>query len=300
MSYWKIGGLLENSFFPTSLESLIFLVTKLHELNEKFIIVGKSSNLLFTSEYIRGIVIFLGENFSNIEELSPRCFRVLAGTSVPWMCYVMGARGYSGVEHCIGIPGSLGGLIYMNGGSNRKAIGEVVTKVTAINAETGKLLKLSRNECGFSYRKSFFQDTNLLIISADIELVLRPSKEVKKEMLYILKSRKNKFPLNFPNCGSVFKSSPEIYKKYGPPGKIIEDMGLKGTTIGGASISEKHANFIINHYKATSEEVFEIINLITQEFYKKSGLFIRTEVSYVDSSCNIINLSEYMSEIEQH
>lgn len=295
LSYWKIGGRCEAVFYPSSVEGLKFLLEVLNENDVRHNVVGKTSNLLFTSENISGALIILGDEFNYVVDKNNGTFNIGAAATVPWTCFKIGSRGYSGVEHCVGIPGTIGGLIYMNGGSMRRAIGDVISKVVALRISDLTIVELSNNECQFSYRNSLFQKNEYIVIEITINLNRSGAKEIKEEMLNILKQRRAKFPLDYPSCGSVFKSTTELYEHYGPPGKIIENLGLKNTRIGGARISKKHANFIINENNACSSDVINLVRFISDKFFKETGLTLPTEVNLVNSQLEILPLSEFLN-----
>jgi UDP-N-acetylmuramate dehydrogenase len=295
LTYWKIGGKCSAVFYPNSETSLKFILKFLELCNINCNIFGKTSNLLFTSNDVDGALIILGKEFDYLTEIGEGHFAIGAAASVPWTAYSLGSRGLSGLEHAVGIPGSFGGLLYMNGGSMRSAVGEVVKSVKVLNKKNNKIESIKVNDCDFSYRKSIFQNNEYIILEVQVLLSHAVPKEVKAEMLRILRQRRSKFPLKLPSCGSVFKSTSSIYESYGPPGKIIEDMDLKGLSIGGARISNEHANFIVNENKATSEDVLRLIEHISDSFFKKTNIRLPTEVNFVDEALSIIPASEYLN-----
>jgi UDP-N-acetylmuramate dehydrogenase len=295
LTYWKIGGQCSAVFYPNSASSLQFILKLLEQYSVNCNIFGKTSNLLFTSNDIEGALIVLGKEFDYLTNIGKGHFAIGAGASVPWTSYALGSRGLSGLEHAIGIPGSFGGLLYMNGGSMRRAVGEVVKSVKVLNRKKNKIESIKVNDCGFSYRKSIFQNNEYIILEVEVLLSPAKPKEIKAEMLHILRQRRSKFPLKLPSCGSVFKSTPSIYESYGPPGKIIEDMGMKGLAIGGARISNEHANFIVNENMATSEDVMRLIEHVSDNFYRKTNIRLPTEVNFVDEALAITPISEYIN-----
>lgn len=296
ISYWKIGGFCKAVFYPNSISGLQYLVEVLRNNNIRHNIVGKTSNLLFTSEEIQGALIILGRDFDYVVEDDSGQFIIGAAASVPWTCYKLGSKGFTGLEHCVGIPGTLGGLIYMNGGSMRQAVGDRVVWVKAMKRSDGKVIKLTDNECQFSYRKSIFQNNDYIILEVKVQLDKSSPKAIKANMLDVLRQRRAKFPLDYPSCGSVFKSTPQIYEQYGPPGKIIENLGFKNKKQGGARVSNKHANFIINEASASSSDIIELVRAISNSFYEQTGLWLPTEVNLVNNKLEIIPLSDVLSE----
>tara|TARA_Y100001968_G_C19399006_1_gene739969 strand:- start:480 stop:1106 length:627 start_codon:yes stop_codon:yes gene_type:complete len=205
--------------------------------------------------------------------------------------------GLTGAEHMAGIPGTLGGLVCMNGGSQRKAVGLAVCEVTSVS-RNGELIHREGDDCGFGYRQSVFQCNGEIIG----EVVLRfehshDRAEVRREILSILRSRRAKFPQKQPNCGSVFKSNPTMYAEVGPPGSIIEKLGFKGIRSGGAVVSETHANFIVNDGGASAVDVLNLIKIIKAAVQKQTGYELESEVRYVRPSGEIVSADAAISEI---
>jgi len=188
--------------------------------------------------------------------------------------------GLAGLEHTIGIPGTIGGLVLMNGGSQRKGIGENVRRVEVVSCE-GRAVVLNREECAFSYRRSALQGTGVVVVRVELECERQDSREIRRLMLDDLRERRRKFPRKVPNCGSVFLSTSEMHASVGPPGKIIERAALKGARIGDAEVSHQHANFIVNHGSASSRDVLALIAHIRQVVNRQIGFNLCCEVRYV-------------------
>ncbi|MBA6253753.1 UDP-N-acetylmuramate dehydrogenase [Colwellia sp. MB3u-55] len=293
-SYWKIGGNITAIFYPNSIESLVFLRKNLSRLKINHLLVGKTSNILFTSSDINGVFVCLSRFLTDCY-IDNEAVNVWGGASVPWLAYKVGCNGLSGIEHIVGVPGTIGGLVYMNGGSLRKAIGTNVESVTVIDS-LGNIKNLNNIDCKFSYRQSTFQERDDWIVYVNLKLGMNDSKLVKTEMLNILRTRRKKFPLRLPSCGSVFKSNAIAYEKVGPPGLIIEKLGLKGKFIGGARIAPEHGNFIVNHSgDASSSDVAKLIAEIQQQSNRVFGVDLETEAKYLDRNCKLHCLSDYIN-----
>ena len=246
-----------------------------------FCIIGQGTNLLFDDAGYRGCVIRIGNGLSGVTVDRNRII-VEAGCWVPRLALVAARHGLAGLEHAIGIPASLGGLVCMNGGSQRKNIGELIETVTVLTPE-GTLRTDSVSECGFGYRKSRYQDSGDIVLRATLRFERsRPYEEQRVEMLQILRERSRKFPRKLPSCGSVFKSSPELYEAYGPPGKIIEDLGFKGQVRGRIQVSSAHANFIVNLGDGSSRDVLALVREIHAAVLAKTGISMEPEFLYVD------------------
>ncbi len=273
---WKIGGPADALVEPETIEQLKMLRQYLYDNQIASITIGEGSNLLFDDRGFRGVVIKIGRMFSAIE-IEKNIVRVQTGASASRLARKCGLAGLSGIEHIVGIPGTLGGLIAMNGGSLRKNIGDVVRSVEAINIK-GQTRIFDRAECEFAYRKSVFQDSSWIIVRAVLELQKENPKAVHARMLECLRQRRTKFPRRLPNCGSVFLSTSKMYETIGPPGRVIEEAGLKGLSVGAAQVSQKHANFIINTGGATSQDVCRLVKKIRETVHQKTGAWLKCEV----------------------
>lgn len=289
-STWKIGGPADIVVVPVNSQGISDTMRIANELSLPVVIIGSGSNLLFDDAGVRGIVIKIDAGLSHFE-IKGNNLKAGAGVWVPCLARSAGKAGLTGLEHIVGIPGTFGGLLFMNGGSQRKSISELVKTVLVMD-RNGEQHKLSLRECKFAYRKSIFQENNLIILEAELTCLSGEPATIRREMLTILKSRSKKFPRKLPNCGSVFVSDPAMYESFGSPGKVIEDCNLKGSAVGDALVSPLHANFIVNTDKATSKQIIMLINNIRQKVYARTKSWLRCEVQYVYSEGLIIPLHE--------
>lgn len=280
LSYWKIGGCADVFCAPRNAHELGKVLTVIREVGTPFIVIGDGSNLLFDDDGFRGVVIKIGGAFSSLDFLPDEKVYAGAGNWVPCLARRVGARGLSGLEHTVGIPGRLGGLLMMNGGSQRKSIGSNVLEVECVK-HSGELVRISREECDFRYRSSSLDKGDLVVVGALLKFERRDRAQILHEMRNILRDRSSKFPRKMPNCGSVFLSKPNMYSELGPPGKIIESVGLKGVQIGGAKVSEKHANFIVNCGSAMSRDVLQLIHYVRDVVLDRTGYVLECEVRHV-------------------
>ncbi len=287
---WKIGGPAKYLVEPRNTEQLSLLYKIIQENDIPYFVLSAGSNILVNDEGVNGVVILIRHYFSKIEVIGD-VVNVQAGAWVPRIALTVSHASLSGMEHAAGIPGSIGGLIYMNGGSLRRSISDSIISVATIDV-TGSYRLLTNSECEFSYRGSIFQRSNLLILSADLQLAQGNRSSIRKSMLKILRDRRHKFPLKMPNCGSVFLSSTNNYSAHGAPGKIIEDLGLKGVMVGGAQVSQKHANFIVNVQSATAENVISLIKIIKKKAKSKLNIDLPCEVKYLNEECRVSQLVE--------
>ena len=283
---WQIGGPADLLIEPETIAQVARVVSFARLHNIPLMVIGQGTNLLFDDSGLRGIVLKIGESLSRVEIAGNRIVAE-AGAWVPGLARKAMLVGLAGLEHTIGIPGTLGGLVLMNGGSQRKGIGENVRRVWVVDPD-GKQLELSREECAFEYRKSALQGTGAVVVKAELECERQPSQRIRKMMLEDLRERRRKFPRKQPNCGSVFLSTSEMHASVGPPGKVIEDAGLKGARIGKAEVSHQHANFIVNLGGATSEEVLSLIAHIRNVVHERIGFELCCEVRYVSPIGDII------------
>ncbi len=283
ISWYKIGGNGAVVVEPDSTQSAAAVMRCLKEHNALFTVIGTASNILFDDAGYRGVLVKIADN--NFNELSfedDGVVRVGAGVWVPTYVRNVIKHGLEGCVHAIGIPGSLGGLIIMNGGSLRKGIGEQLVDVTIINKD-GYIKTLNQKDCAFDYRSSALQKRDCIVTGATFRYERGDKDMLRKQGLDLLVERGKKFPRKLPSCGSVFLSYPEMYDIIGPPGKVIEDLGFKGKTQGGAQISPMHANFIVNMGGAKAWDVLNLIHQCRAAIMKKSGFDLKCEVRFLPS-----------------
>lgn len=285
-STWRIGGPADCLVEPQSIDQLCRLIQWIHDHSLPHVVIGKGSNLLFPDEGVRAIVIKLDHGLRQIQRQGHQLL-VEAGISVPRLAHHTGGLGLSGLEHTIGIPGTLGGLIAMNGGSLRRSISEVIEWVEYIDAQ-GQVMSRRPDQCDFGYRRSWFQNHSGIVVRACLKLVPGDRHAIKQNMVATLRQRRANFPLQYPNCGSVFKGSTVLFERVGPPGKVIESLGLKGTRIGSAVISQQHANFIINQGTARATDVLQLIALIRDRVQRQYDFALACEVKYVSEQGQVM------------
>ncbi|MCB9911366.1 MAG: UDP-N-acetylmuramate dehydrogenase [Planctomycetes bacterium] len=285
-SSWRIGGPADFFIEPHSLAELRAALDFADKQGLPHLIIGQGTNLLFADAGYRGLIIKLGRSFAGCRFEAEEVV-VDAGILVCRLARMACQRGLAGLEHAVGIPGTLGGLIVMNGGSLRHSISENLLWVEVLDGR-GDVGRISNSECGFAYRRSRFQVESSVILRA--RLCLRPGRtaEIRRDMLKVLRERRRKFPRKLPNCGSVFKSTPELFETLGPPGRIIEDVGCKGLRSGNAEVSRLHANFIVNRGGATASDVLGLIARVRGAAHARAGVWLDAEVGYVCESGQIL------------
>ena len=282
LSRWKVGGIARCIIEPSSINELKKLIIFFNKRKVHYIVIGETSNILFSDFGLKVPCIKIGTKLSGIEKKN-NIVNVESGVWIPKLARTLMNMGLSGAEHICGIPGTFGGLIYMNGGSNRQSISESVITVTSITPK-GDICIRKVDNCKFSYRNSIFQYSDDIIVSAELKFDHKDKKLIRNDMLSILHTRKNKFPNKLPNCGSVFKSNPSMYEKVGAPGKIIEVLGFKGHCVGDAIISPLHANFIVNNGKASSSDIVALINLVKDSVLINTGYDMEVEIKFLSSN----------------
>lgn len=271
-SSMRTGGPAAMAAFPKSTESLILLVRAASEQNIRYLVAGNATNLLFDDRGFDGLVIFtkgLRGVTWNKSSVTAEC-----GVSLTALSRDAAARGLSGLEFAYGIPGTVGGAVYMNAGAYGSEIADILTASDYLKG----CAVLSRRYCdhAFSYRSSIYRKTGEIILSATFAMTPGDSAAIRTLSKKNMTARREKQPLEYPNAGSIFKRPPCAYA-----GALIENAGLKGMRIGGAEVSEKHAGFIINRGGATTDDVLRLIEYIRSDVLKKTGVLLEPEVIHI-------------------
>ena len=257
-----------------NLEELRYTLSVIKAFGAKWMILGNGSNVLFTDKGYDGVVIRLGKEFTEIV-IEGDVITAGAGAMLSYISKVAAAKSLTGLEFASGIPGSLGGGIYMDAGAYGGSMADVLTSVTAVTPE-GDIYKYDKDELELSYRHSRFMDSNEVIIEAKMRLCQGNIDEIHAKMDELTKARKEKQPLSYPSAGSFFKR-PEGHFA----GALIEQAGLKGYTVGGAQVSELHAGFVINKGGATASDVLSLMKDVQNKVYEMSGVCLEPEVRII-------------------
>lgn len=272
-TYTKIGGPADVLIFPKTVSELQAVVEFAHHEKVPLTIIGNASNLIVRDGGIRGIVVILTD-YHHYQVENDRLIAT-SGASLIEVSEAAYQAGLTGLEFACGIPGSIGGAIYMNAGAYGGEVAHVVQSVDALTRQ-GQLRTYTQAECEFSYRHSLFQDNGDIILSVTFQLQEGQPALIREEMDRLNELRRSKQPLEYPSCGSVFKR-PEGYYT----GKLIQDAGLQGYRIGGAEVSTKHAGFIINRGGATASDYIELIQYIQAKIYEVNQVRLETEVRII-------------------
>lgn len=281
LSRWRIGGPADLVVSPQAPEALSVVLRTIRDTGVPYVVIGDGSNLLFDDAGFRGVVVRVGRALSGVTVGQNGEVTVGAGHWVPYFVREVIGHGLSGAVHAIGIPGTLGGLVVMNGGSQRHGIGEHLISAQAMDFD-GRIHTLTQAELDFSYRRSRLQDGDLVMLSARFGFEPGDARALRREAVQILASRRAKFPKVRANCGSVFVSDPKLYEIIGPPGMAIERAGLKGLACGDAEISPEHANFIVNRGRAGSRDVLALIATARRRVFDLTGVAMLAEVRHLD------------------
>ena len=268
---FRTGGEADIFVSPDSIKSLKDVIKLFRENDIPFYIFGNGSNMLVSDRGIEGAVIHIGNGFSSIEVRENKITSG-AGAILSAVSNAALENSLTGFEFASGIPGSFGGAVFMNAGAYGSEIKNVIKSVLVLN-ENLELEELSKDRLELGYRSSIFQKNNYIILGGTIELETGNKDNILSEMNELNAKRREKQPLNFASAGSTFKR-PEGYFA----GKLIEDSGLKGKTIGGAQVSEKHAGFIVNTGTATTDDIINLMDFCKKTVYEKFGVMIEPEV----------------------
>lgn len=286
-SSMKTGGSAKTLCLPESVSELADTVLFYAENGIKCLVMGNMSNVLVPDGGIDVPVVLTGgvREYSVLSqdndgaEIFADC-----GISVTALALEMCKSGFSGLEFAYGIPGSLGGAVYMNAGAYGGEMSNVISSVYVLTSER-KIIQRPVTECKLSYRSSVFETNGDVILGAVLRLGKGNKDECVAAAKELMKKRVEKQPLDFPSCGSTFKR-PEGYFA----GKLIEDAGLKGFCIGGAAVSEKHAGFVINKNNATSSDVIALMRKIRSAVKQNSGVTLESEIRIIDKNGENIEL----------
>ncbi len=272
---YKTGGIAKLMVFPKNIDSLIKLLKYIKNNNIKHKILGKGSNILFSDDYYDGIIIKLDE-FKNIE-IDDTKIIVGAGYSLVKLALQTARLGLTGLEFASGIPGSIGGAIFMNAGAYKSDMGYIVESVKVLTPQL-EIKTLSNKEMDFHYRTSFIKkNPDYICLEATINLV-KGDRDLILELISDRKRRRlESQPLEFPSAGSVFRNPEGDYA-----GRLIEEIGYKGKRIGDAKVSDKHANFIINIGHAKSEDIKTLISEIKKIIKQKYNIDLKVEQEFVE------------------
>lgn len=276
---FRVGGNVRVVVRPKNADEMEALYDYLYENQIKNILLGKGSNVVISDNGYNGAVVSLSTLSSvDIDVTDDNCIVAGAGASMLKLANFACENGLSGLEFAHGIPGSVGGGVYMNAGAYGGEICQTLKSCLVFDKSSGTFFIADANECEFSYRHSIFMDNkDLIVLFATFELTEGDPEEIKAKMDELKAARVSKQPLEYPSAGSTFKR-PEGYFA----GKLIEDSGLKGYTVGGAQVSEKHAGFVINRGGASAEDIKNLVAHIQKTVKEKFDVSLKCEIEFVE------------------
>jgi len=270
---FEVGGPADLFLVPKNGKALKRLTKIIKKNNSNYFVLGKGSNIIVGDKGYRGIIIYTGQ-LNDIQVLDNKIV-AQSGATLKELSDIALENSLTGIEFACGIPGSLGGAVFMNAGAYGGEMNNIIKTATAVNNK-GKEVTFKNEELNLSYRNSIFQDNDYIILKAVIQLKKGNQQEIKKQVDTLNKKREQKQPLEYPSAGSSFKR-PEGYYT----GPLIEKANMKGYQIGGAQVSKKHAGFIINKDNATAEDIVNLIKKIQKEVYKISGVELEPEPKFL-------------------
>lgn len=273
---FRIGGNADVYIKPDNVDDIKYIVEFVKENNIPLQIIGNGSNMLVKDNGIRGIVLKPDiKEVKLIEKEDKINIIVGSGVPLPKLAIEMGKKGYTGLEFAAGIPGTVGGAVRMNAGAYGSEMKNIVVSSTYMDLD-GNIKTIDNNEHEFDYRKSIYTNQKYIILSTNIELNKGNIIEIEKKMYENMKSRKEKQPLDLPSAGSTFKRQEGVITA-----ALIDKAGLKGFSIGDASVSTKHAGFIVNKGNATAEDVLNLVKHIQNVLYEKFNVNVELEIEVV-------------------
>lgn len=272
---YKTGGIARLLVYPKNTEKLITLLKLLRNHHIKYKLLGNGSNLLFSDQNYEGVLIKLSE-FDSIEVIQNK-IKVGSGFSLIKLSRIAAKNSLTGLEFASGIPGTVGGAIFMNAGAYKRDMGYIVRSVKVLTPDY-RIIELENKELSFHYRTSFFKThPDFICLEANIRLEYGNKVAIEELMKSRLKRRLESQPLNYPSAGSVFRNPEGMYA-----GELIEKLGLKGLKKGGAMISDKHANFVINIGNAKSSDIKQLILYAQDQVKKEYQIDLKVEQEFVN------------------
>jgi len=269
---FKIGGPARLAVFPKNENEISEVIKKCKEENVRYMVVGNGSNLLVADEGIDAVVILLGKEFGEVKLIDDTTIFAEAGAPLMKVCRFALENGLSGLEFAYGIPGSCGGGAFMNAGAYGGELGDVMFRCDHIDKD-GNKGSLEGDDLKLAYRHSAYYENGCIITGAYFKMQKADKEKIKAKMNDYMSRRRDKQPLEYPSAGSTFKRPEGNFA-----GALIEQCGLKGTSIGGAEISTKHAGFVINKGGATCKDVLDLCKKVAETVKAEKGIDLEMEV----------------------
>ncbi len=279
MARWctlQVGGPARAIATPASRVELQSLVAVLAKLGVCWRVIGRGSNLLVSDTGYDGVIVMLGRKFAAIEQLAGKkagetLVQVEAGCSLMKLVNWCAAQGLQGLEFAAGIPGSVGGAVVMNAGAWGKEMSEALSSVTFLSG-SGEFVERKKGDLAFSYRH--LETESMIVVAAEFSLQAGDRQAIERKGAQLMRDRKEKQPQGLANAGSFFKNPAGLP----PAGKLIQDAELKGLRVGGAKVSEVHANFLVNTGSATAQDFLDLMRLVQEKVFERFGVRLEPEV----------------------
>jgi UDP-N-acetylmuramate dehydrogenase len=270
---FKVGGPADIFITPRTEQALKSLTRIINESEQSYFVLGKGSNIIVGDKGYDGVIIYTGQ----LDKIKVDNNTIVAqsGATLKDIAEIAQDHSLTGMEFASGIPGSLGGAVFMNAGAYGGEMNDIIQKVSAVD-QKGQKKVMPKKELNLSYRSSIFQENEYIILDAFLELKKGKKENIRAKMDKLERKRKNKQPLEYPSAGSSFKRPEDHYT-----GPLIEKANMKGYQIGGAQVSEKHAGFIINKGNATAQDIIKLIQKIQKEVYAISGVKLKPEPKFL-------------------
>lgn len=269
---FRIGGNVELMAFPKGPEELSRILKVSALLDQKCRILGAGTNVLAPDEGMDGIVVCLKDCFDGMVQIDDTHIRVASGVTMSRAAIFAAGLGLGGMEFAHGIPGTVGGGVYMNAGAYNGEIAQICASVDVMGID-GEITTYTAQEMGFSYRHSRLEDTFGIVTSVVFALEKKPEAQIREQMQDLLKRRKTSQPLDLPSAGSAFKRPTGGYAA-----ALIDQAGLKGFRTGDAAVSEKHAGFVVNLGNATAKDVRELLKTVSDKVFAATGIRLEPEM----------------------
>ena len=269
---FRIGGCADYYVQPSSIEELQSLIQFLNKSDIEYCVIGNGSNLLVSDKGIRGVVIQLSDTFDEVEYIDDVTVKVMSGMMLSRLGNKLADKGLAGFEFATGVPGSVGGAVRMNAGAYGGEIKDIIVSADVLD-RSGRLISLSRDELELGYRTSCIAAMDYIVVSAVFRLQKGDTDTIKALIKELAVKRRAKQPLEYPSAGSTFKRPQGFFAA-----KLIEDAGLKGVSVGGAMVSEKHSGFVVNTGNATAKDVCMLTDMVKDKVKQQSGVDLELEV----------------------
>lgn len=274
---FRAGGKVRRLAIAENVQELQALLSDLHRSGESHLLIGNGSNTLFAADMYPGTVVKLGESFSDISLKDDTLLVCGASALMSRVASAALENSLSGFEFASGIPGSIGGAVFMNAGAYGGEMKDIVELVNVVSADGRKLETLRGEELDLSYRHSVLEETGDVVVSVGLRLTKGEKSDIRERMSELTRQRNEKQPVQYPSAGSFFKRPAGHFA-----GKLVEDAGLKGISVGGAQVSPKHAGFVVNTGGATYQDIIDLMHLVQNTVQDRTGVKLEPEVRIID------------------